>query len=446
MLYNQVCKYKILLFLLIVISTVSYAQEDTGKQLKANTDTSKKIPLKDQTEQKLSSEKKLPNIPQQIKVLEVFNAKYNNNDSADKRHRASIGDIIVVKVANMDSLIKLSQKICLFVNGRIISNIFPISGAPQKIGDSVWELQFQLDRNQDNDRIWTTILGSPPLFNHRFFIEPVTVSIGLQNGYAIETNNNFNESNFQFERIHQGWFWWCFLIIFLYLIIFIMMVKNGGLLRDRTIDLSAVGIINNGLPKAYSLGRFQMAFWFTLTVISFFFIWLITDAYDIITPTVLALIGISAGTSLSAAVIDNSKSTDLLNQTIVLQNEKAKLNTEIPKLDELIKNAASDNADLISKKKSNEDRVIEITPLIARNITILTPQPSKGFFNDILTDVNGISFHRLQMLVWTFVLGLIFIYSVWKNLSMPVFGPTLLALQGLTATTYLGFKFPEKQA
>lgn len=218
------------------------------------------------------------------------------------------------------------------------------------------------------------------------------------------------------------------------------------MLSDRTIDLSALGISSNGASRTYSLARFQMAFWFTLTIISFFFIWLITDAYDIITSTILALIGISAGTSLSAAVIDNSKSTELLNRTIDLQNEKRKLENEIVSLDSQIKAGASNATDLQDKKKLKEDRVGEINALVLRNRNTLMPQPSDGFFNDVLRDVNGVSFHRLQMLVWTFVLGLIFLYSVWKSLSMPDFSATLLALQGLTAGTYLGFKFPEKQA
>ena len=189
-----------------------------------------------------------------------------------------------------------------------------------------------------------------------------------------------------------------------------------------------------------------MAFWFSLTIVSFFFIWLITDAYNIITPTVLALIGISAGTSLSAAVIDNSKSTDLLNQTIALQDEMAKLNVEIPALQTSISTSppGASIATLQDQLNTKQARALQIPTLIANNKTILTQQPSKGFLSDILRDANGISFHRLQMLVWTFVLGLIFIYSVWKGLSMPDFDATLLALQGLTAGTYLGFKFPEK--
>jgi hypothetical protein len=68
-----------------------------------------------------------------------------------------------------------------------------------------------------------------------------------------------------------------------------------------------------------------------------------------------------------------------------------------------------------------------------------------GFVSDILSDANGITFHRFQIVVWTIVLGLIFIWSVWKKLSMPEFSETLLTLMGISAGTYIGFKIPERQ-
>ena len=80
---------------------------------------------------------------------------------------------------------------------------------------------------------------------------------------------------------------------------------------------------------------------------------------------------------------------------------------------------------------TNEETT-QINSEITSNINELNAT-SKSFFTDLLEDTNGISFHRLQMLVWTMVLGLIFIYSVWKRLSMPDFDATLLALQGLTS-------------
>jgi len=65
------------------------------------------------------------------------------------------------------------------------------------------------------------------------------------------------------------------------------------------------------------------------------------------------------------------------------------------------------------------------------------------FIKDILSDANGINFHRFQIAVWTLVLGIIFINDVYENLAMPTFNTTLLGLLGLSAGTYLGLKIPE---
>jgi hypothetical protein len=140
--------------------------------------------------------------------------------------------------------------------------------------------------------------------------------------------------------------------------------------------------------KRYSLARFQMAVWFFLVITSFLFIWLISGATDTITGSTLALIGIGAGTALGAAAID----------------------------------------------------------ITAQNGAQAAPKESNGFFSDILSEsASGVSFHRFQMFVWTLILGILFIYSVWNRLSMPEFSATLLALMGISSGTYLGFKIPEKQ-
>jgi hypothetical protein len=144
--------------------------------------------------------------------------------------------------------------------------------------------------------------------------------------------------------------------------------------------------------KTYSLARTQMAFWFLLVISSYFFIWRITGELIPISNSVIGLIGIGSGTALGAAIIDSSK-----------------------------RNA--ENAIGIKEK-------------------ILS---SEGFLFDILSDVNGISFHRFQIFVWTILLGIIFCTKVCTDLTMPEFSNTLLALMGISSGTYLGFKFPEKQ-
>jgi hypothetical protein len=67
------------------------------------------------------------------------------------------------------------------------------------------------------------------------------------------------------------------------------------------------------------------------------------------------------------------------------------------------------------------------------------------WYLDLLSDENGISFHRLQMAVWTVVLVAVFVRAVYTDLVMPDFDATQLGLLGISAGTYLGFKFPEKE-
>ena len=62
-----------------------------------------------------------------------------------------------------------------------------------------------------------------------------------------------------------------------------------------------------------------------------------------------------------------------------------------------------------------------------------------------MTDASGYSFHRFQIFAWTIVLGIIFVSSVYNNLTMPEFSTALLGLMGLSSGTYIGFKFPEKK-
>ncbi len=140
-----------------------------------------------------------------------------------------------------------------------------------------------------------------------------------------------------------------------------------------------------------------MALWFFLVVTSFLFIWRITTA-DEIPDSMLALLGIGSGTALGAAAIDAGKGAD---------------------------GAAAAQMPAADLEKHYQ---------------------SEGFLRDILSDGrNGAySFHRFQILIWTLVLALLFVHSVWERLAMPEFSATLLMLQGISAGTYLGFKIPEK--
>jgi hypothetical protein len=154
------------------------------------------------------------------------------------------------------------------------------------------------------------------------------------------------------------------------------------------------GLIRTGAPeippakRPYSLSLFQMAFWFFLVIAAYVFMWLISDELDTITDSVLALIGIGAATAIGSAVIDQNKAGDAPPPAVT----------------------------------------------------------STSFIHDVISDATGVSLHRFQMFVWTLVLGVIFIASVYKSLEMPEFSATLLGLMGISSGTYLGFKVPEKNA
>ncbi len=91
----------------------------------------------------------------------------------------------------------------------------------------------------------------------------------------------------------------------------------------------------------------------------------------------------------------------------------------------------------------NLQRLTDLRGLIVAQQAIVNPVIGSWFIQDILSDADAISFHRLQIAVWTVVLGIIFGVSVYNVLSMPTFSATLLGLMGISGGTYIGFKIPE---
>jgi hypothetical protein len=90
-------------------------------------------------------------------------------------------------------------------------------------------------------------------------------------------------------------------------------------------------------------------------------------------------------------------------------------------------------------------RTAQITARIAALNKQLNTPLHTTWLEDLLSDANGLSFHRFQLFVWTIVLGIIFAISVYTDLLMPNFSANLLGLMGISAGTYIGFKFPEQK-
>jgi hypothetical protein len=137
-----------------------------------------------------------------------------------------------------------------------------------------------------------------------------------------------------------------------------------------------------GALPPFSLGRLQMAWWFFLVFGGFLFIWLVTGQFtNVMNSQAVTLIGISLTSGLAARVID---------------------------------------------------------------ATSPTPHgQSRTLLADILFDGSTVSMHRLQMTVWTIVLGAAFVWSVVYTYAFPEFDTSLLVLAGIVNGTYIGFKLPE---
>lgn len=228
-------------------------------------------------------------------------------------------------------------------------------------------------------------------------------------------------------------FWVLFTVVSIFFLY--RLARESDILRDR-------GPVPWGQRKRYSLSAVQGAWWFHLILVSFIFIWLVTGQYHL-SSTALVLLGISFGTGLLGTVIDANKkekpatgepqgnSADL----DVLLIEKQKLEDELSILQR--KGGRLDNAH--PQKLEYDAKIDEIQKKFPKAIR----PPHVSFYLDILSDTGSVSFHCFQMLIWTFVLGIFFVYSVLNRLAMPQFSETLLWLMGLGAGTYLGFKIPE---
>jgi hypothetical protein len=345
---------------------------------------------------------------------------------------ASLGDSIVLKTndkltAYLDYAVTQNKSITLFLNG--IDTLV----APEIVDKKKNELQFRLERNADNKNVWAALLRDP--FNHPK--RRVDASVGLTRGPAETTNATFH---FRVIRTKVWWIpaWVSLLVVCL--AVFTWLVATRGLLNDQ------------GPTTPFSLGRCQMAWWFFLVVVSYVLIWIISGDQDTITPSLLGLMGISAGTALGAVLIDSTKGSAALSQAAT--DRLAFLAAQENAAQSVVTTQAAVTAapaDPVAQKNLEDARAavaIAGAKLLAvnnqLNAVVNVPQ-TRGPIRDILGDSNGsFGLHRFQIVVWTLVLGIIFLVSVVMELKMPEFSTTLLATMGISAGTYLGFKFPEK--
>ncbi|MGA6181962.1 hypothetical protein ACPEH1_12660 [Stenotrophomonas sp. NPDC077421] len=270
-----------------------------------------------------------------------------------------------------------------YIDGRALPG-----NAPEAIDLAHGRLLFHLRITDDNRAVWMDLLGSPAGLRR-----PVTFSVGRVDGSPFDTHHDASQ-RVLLTVISPVYGTIALVLVVLMLAVFVHLARTTSIIRKP----------GPGPHQPYDLGRFQMAVWFFLIYVSYTAIWLVTDATDTIHASLLALLGISAGTALSEAMIDAGS----------------------------------------AQRRSAQHTDPAADPPAAAPVPTPPPARSQGLLHDLLSDTQGYRFDRFQIFAFTLILGVIFIADVYNNLSMPELSPTLLGLMGLSSGTYIGFKFPDR--
>ena len=334
-------------------------------------------------------------------------------DEAEDGAKARLGQMIALRVEGFDPLLAAAgscDEIMLYLEG------MPLEGNRARSCDpEAGEVRFRLTRDEQDDPDWHALLGSPSSY-----VRQVRVSLGTGDRQPLRSS-----AVLELVVLPRGVLWAFGVALLLGAALFVRLARRTDMLRDRQAHVPP------GHPRPYSLARVQMAWWFALVVAAYVFIWLVLGELDTITESILALIGIGSGTALGAAMIDGQKKQ---------AERQAAVGAEAARATAAAAAASPDGVDLVQAVRAAQIQA-EAAERAGSN-----KGAARGFLADVLSDGEGISFHRFQMLTWTVVLGFIFVASVYGTLQMPEFSATLLALMGISNGTYLGFKFPERFA
>src|SRR5882724_11304392 len=382
---------------------------------------------------------------------------------------AQRGDVIWVDIINFEDWVNHLEKkpdkhewkdLILYLNHIPLLGVTPLyrhettweEGEPPLKTTST-TVGFSLVRNADSKLGWSHVLNQP-VFKRR-----AIVSVGFPSGEEIPSELTLDQAGedqqFYLTVIPPFRSAFGLIVIIGALIAFVALARYTHIIRDAAAPRRPDGL------RPYSLARGQMAFWFFLVIASYFFLWIVTGDMDTLNTSVMALIGISAGTALGSAFVDAAKPVPVGspgNQPIVdvtrphleVLAELTQLRADTQKELETLQRART----LISPSDKqalddNERQQNEVRERLAsyRWQSAYFAWPTwKGVMYDLLAENNLISFHRFQIFVWTLILGIMFVANVYNELAMPEFSATLLGLLGISAGTYVGFKLPETKA
>ena len=307
------------------------------------------------------------------------------------------------------------------------------------------ELEFRLLRHDGDEKEWER------LYDGTRSKLPVQVRLGIEfeGRYlpletAVRPAAAMANQRFDFNLYRRWLFASCVVLLAGAVFAFVKMVGSSDIIRDPDGPLRPDGW------RQFSLAKAQMAFWFFLAAGAYLMLWLLTGRLDTLTPQTLTLIGIGSLTALGSTFITRSVAgreplaVDIRRAPRRYEEgreARAQLLKRLREEREALENESHQLTGETASKRAAE--VATALETVRYEIEYLKHSAFKQLMEDWLSENGQIAFHRFQMLIWTLILGVIFVSRVVYELKMPEFSDTLLGLMGISAGTYIGFKVPE---
>jgi hypothetical protein len=311
----------------------------------------------------------------------------------------------------------------------------------------VYWLDFKLQRSSDNDAFWRSLLGSP-----KRLTVPVIVSLretppACTAGQADCSSTpilirgepgavTFNLVAFSAMRLAVA-----VAAILAVIIVVWGHARSRATLRDNLLPQLEPSL------QPYSLGRSQMALWFTLVFSAFIFLFVLLGDYNTITAQSVLLMGISSATALASVAVDAAKDSpaDAANRGLKALGlasyaDVERVRQEITDREDRLRATPPPSA---AQRAHWQGEIQDRHNILRLYQDKCRPFRTEGWLKDVTTDFNGTAVHRVQIVCWTALLGVVFVIGVYTDLAMPQFSGMVLALLGVSGAGYVGFKYPE---
>ena len=206
-----------------------------------------------------------------------------------------------------------ARKWVLFLKGH------PMYGLPANSPDGSRELRFQLRRTDKTKAAWNDLLGSPASWTRTIPVSVAPVeSVNPTDNAPVLGPRLVGQGNamptFQMTILGTVWLGLAAFVLALGIAAVVYLARNTAILRDNLLPQLPA------LDRPYSLGRFQMAFWFVLILASFVFLWALLWDYNTLTAQALTLMGISSATGLAALAANKNNAGSLDDTTKALKD------------------------------------------------------------------------------------------------------------------------------